>query len=74
MIGQSYYFVFTTLVLVQSSDCVRKPSDLARFRNDFFEQISNLLPEERWEHEHANKNEAKLEPTLVTGELSINIE
>ena len=50
-------------MLVQSSDCVRKPSDLARFQDDFFEQISTLPPEERWEHEHANKNEAKSEPT-----------
>ena len=51
-------------MLVQSSDCVRKPSDLARFQDDFFEHISTLLPEERWEHGHANKNEAKPEPIL----------
>ena len=50
-------------MLVQSSDCVRRPSDLARFQDEFFEQMSTLLLEERWEHEQADKNEAKPEPS-----------
>ena len=52
-------------MLIQSSDCVRKVSDLARFKDDFFEQISTLFLEERTRtREQANKNEPNPNPDI----------